>query len=277
LWSATAEGAAGEEAKMRSMLEPALAEADPLTRRGVESRLARPLASPGSALTPESRAILADLEHRLDQHERFGEGTGFARRRPVVTAALAAVNLLAFGLELACGDSTDVRTLVELGAFVPAGFSPAQAWRLVAFLFLHFGWLHLGLNLLGILVVGPYLEYAVGRARYLAVYFLSGIAGGLVILAGLSLRPPTHVQMIVGASGCLMGLLGGTAAVLLRGWRRERAHEAWRRLAAIVFLVTLQTCFDLVTPQVSLTAHLTGFVVGFAVTGLMSHRVSRPR
>jgi len=70
-----------------------------------------------------------------------------------------------------------------------------------------------------------------------------------------------------------MGLVGGTAAVLLRGWRRERARVAARRLTLLVFVIAFQVVFDLATPQVSFTAHFGGVVIGFAVASLMAHRI----
>jgi rhomboid protease GluP len=277
LWAATAEGAAGQTDVMCRELQKLLASADPLTRRSIEARLARPLASPTAVLTPQDRTILLGLQQRLDQDECYAHRAGFAHGQPLVTYVVLALNLLVFGLELARGGSTDPRTLIDLGALIPGAFAPTGLWRLVAFNLLHFGWAHLILNMLAILVIGPFLEHAVGRARYLTIYIASGVAGGLVILLMAQLRPASQPQVVVGASGCLMGLLGGTAVVLLRGGWLEQSRLAWRRLVWIIVVFAVQVVFDLLTPQVSFTAHLSGFVAGLAVTGLMRHRVAPKR
>lgn len=276
-WRATADGAAGDAPRMRGFLEAILPAADALTRRAVEYRLSRPLADPAAVLTPESRDAVARLEVGLDQEERYAERPGFRRGRPAVTWGLVALNLVMFALEIARGGSQDPSSLRELGALDPSRFAPSEAWRLVAALFLHYGPLHLTFNMLALLLFGPYLEYALGRGRYLVAYLVSGLAGAL-LLVGLwrLLGPADHAPLFLGASGCVMGVLGGTAAVLLRGWKVERAQAAWRRLGSLGLIFALQVVFDLVTPGVSFTAHFAGIVVGFAAVSLMPHRVTQP-
>ena len=68
-----------------------------------------------------------------------------------------------------------------------------------------------------------------------------------------------------------MGMVGATAAVLLRGWMRERARAASRRLQWVLTIVALQVMFDAFTPEVSSTAHLAGMLCGFGL-GLLLYR-----
>ncbi|MDD2706972.1 MAG: hypothetical protein PHV34_03105 [Verrucomicrobiae bacterium] len=60
--------------------------------------------------------------------------------------------------------------------------------------------------------------------------------------------------------------------MLVRGWRRERATAAHRRLLEIAFLVGFQIIFDLATPQVSLIAHASGMLLGFLIASVLRHR-----
>ena len=80
--------------------------------------------------------------------------------------------------------------------------------------------------------------------------------------------------VVVGASGSIMGLVGATVAVHLRGWARERARIASRRLLFLVFVIAFQVVFDLATPEVSFLAHFGGVLIGFVAASLMRHRVS---
>lgn len=73
-----------------------------------------------------------------------------------------------------------------------------------------------------------------------------------------------------------MGLVGATGALMLRGWLREKALAAKRRLVAIVVIVSMQTLFDSVVPQVSMTAHLSGALIGFAATMVLGDRLKPP-
>jgi rhomboid protease GluP len=271
-WLATAEAAAGNTDAARELLAGlhANANADALMRLAVQRRLAGP-ALDAASLAPASREILRRAELRLDQEERFAERGPFRRGRPLVTAALVALILAGYGLEAALGGSTDSETLYRLGALVPEAFGPEDAWRLFAFLFLHYGPLHLLLNVGALLLLGPYLEFAVGAWRYLLVYFAAGVAGPIVLI---STADASQAHLLVGASGGIMGVVGGTAAVLLRGWRRERAGVAARRLLSIGAFLVLQITFDLATPEVSFTAHFFGVIAGFVAAGLLKHRVS---
>jgi rhomboid protease GluP len=64
-----------------------------------------------------------------------------------------------------------------------------------------------------------------------------------------------------------MGVIGVSAGLLLR---HRQSPFAGRRLRNIVLIVALQTAFDLSTPQVSLAAHLSGFITGVGVGTILA-------
>ena len=70
-----------------------------------------------------------------------------------------------------------------------------------------------------------------------------------------------------------MGLVGATGAVMLRGWLREKALSAKRRLIAVLLIVMMQSV-DSVVPQVSMATHLSGVVIGFLLTMFLQDRLS---
>lgn len=107
------------------------------------------------------------------------------------------------------------------GALIPARLSGAVVGlpgsvpaplTLVTSLFLHAGWVHLLLNLVFLAWVGKYCEWAVGRGKFVLLYLLSGIAGGVLqYLAG-----PVSVVPVVGASGAIAGVFGAYAVLFAR-------------------------------------------------------------
>jgi len=91
---------------------------------------------------------------------------------------------------------------IEPVAWSREALDAGQWERIVTSLFAHGGPLHLFGNLLTLLALGPLFEKSLGRVRYLIVYFGAGVAGNL---AHVAFHPEIPV---VGASGCLFGLLG---------------------------------------------------------------------
>jgi rhomboid protease GluP len=82
----------------------------------------------------------------------------------------------------------------------------------------------------------------------------------------------TDPGQLVGASGCIMGIVGAWAGYLLRHRHIPLARE---RLWNVVMIVAIQVAFDRLTPQVSMSAHLCGLVTGFVV-GLLLARGKVP-
>jgi rhomboid protease GluP len=164
-------------------------------------------------------------------------------------------------------------TLFRLGALFPAAVRAGDWWRLITSLFLHFGALHLAMNMLGLWLLGPFSEFALGSRKFLFVYLLTGLASMAVVMGFGS--GPNGEQLTVGASGCVMGLVGVTAGLMLRGWLQDKALSAKRRLFVMVVIVATQTLFDAMVPEVSMTAHLSGLAIGFAAGIILPDRLRR--
>jgi membrane associated rhomboid family serine protease len=97
--------------------------------------------------------------------------------------------------------------LRALGALQAGWWNHLAVWQLVTYLFIHQGFWHLFSNMLGLYFLGPETERALGTNRFFALYFLSGILGGL----GWSLLSP--YGSCIGASGAVFGILGAYAAL----------------------------------------------------------------
>jgi membrane associated rhomboid family serine protease len=186
------------------------------------------------------------------------------RRQPVqvspVVLTLIGLNVFAFAGETLLGGSTNPVTLERLGwldtDLVNYGH---QYWRLVTALFLHFGALHLMVNMFALLLLGPALEREAGAAAFATFYLFSGIGSSLAVALLTRYRFLQPVQL-VGASGCIMGIVGAWGGFLLRN---RHLPLAARRLRNLVLIVLLQTAFDIITPRVSMSAHLGGLACGF--------------
>jgi membrane associated rhomboid family serine protease len=183
---------------------------------------------------------------------------------------LILVNVLVFLFEMSAGDWNDPEVLHRIGALEPyAVVVQGEYWRLFTALFLHGGFLHLGFNLFALYVLGPSLERAIGTLRFAACYLISGLASSVGVVA-LTVMGLVQVAQVIGASGCIMGIVGAWAGFLLR---HHHAPLARQRLTNIALIVAIQIAFDLSTPQVSMAAHLCGFVAGFFLGLMIAPRV----
>jgi rhomboid protease GluP len=257
-WLGTAELVAGRIENGRGRLEKLRAAThDAILRRSIDHRLAS--APKPAPLSASGKMLLARLMgETLAASPAAGRG---ASGTPAVWA-LILLNLAMFGVELLLGGATNIRTLHFLGALEPgAVIVRHEYWRLLTALFLHYGPLHLAFNLYALYLLGPELERILGSFKFTLGYLISGLgsSAGVVILSRLRL---TDADLLVGASGCVMGVIGVSAGLLLR---HRQSPLAGRRLRNLIVIVALQTVFDLSTPQVSLAAHLSGFLTGVGV------------
>ncbi len=188
---------------------------------------------------------------------------------------LIVVNILAFLFEMTAGGWNDPDVLHRIGALEPyAVVRQGEYWRLLTALFLHGGLLHLGFNLFALYILGPPLERSIGSIRFTACYLVSGLASSAGVV-GLTVIGLVQVAQVIGASGCIMGVVGAWAGFLLRN---RRAPLAKQRLANIGLIVAIQIAFDLSTPQVSMAAHICGLVAGFFLGLILARQVvSSPR
>lgn len=195
---------------------------------------------------------------------------------PVVTQALIAVNVVAFLIETAAG--------APLGGggggsvyFHGALFGPAitgsnpypfftgthEYWRLISSGFLHDGLLHIFINMVSLWFVGSALEPAIGRVNFLAVYFVSLLAGSF---GALWFQP---ISPTVGASGAIFGIFGALIIVA-----RNRGIPIWQSGLGIVLVFNL--VFSLSVRGISIGDHIGGLIGGL-ITGWLIVEVAERR
>ncbi|MEU5191726.1 rhomboid family intramembrane serine protease [Streptomyces klenkii] len=178
----------------------------------------------------------------------------------LVTKILLAVNVALWVAVMATGDGL----LDELELFgravlggEPQGVAEGQWYRLLTSMFLHQAPMHIAFNMLSLWWIGPPLEAALGRARYLALYLLAGLGGSALTFVVADPRQPS-----LGASGAIFGLLGATAVIM------RRLNYDMRPVAA---LLVLNLIFTFTWHNIAWEAHIGGLVVGAVVAYGMVH------
>ncbi|WP_209395760.1 rhomboid family intramembrane serine protease [Rhodoferax sp. AJA081-3] len=187
-------------------------------------------------------------------------------RRAPVTATLLAVNIGVFLLMLLAGAGfwhTPNGVQLAWGANFGPATQDGQWWRLFTALFIHFGVVHLALNMWALWDVGRLVEQLYGRWRFAGLYVVSGLLGNL-----LSLVLHGNQAVSGGASGAIFSLYG---ALLVFLWRARRSVEPgefrWLFGAALLFS-SLMLGVGFVVPGIDNAAHGGGLLAG-ALLGLV--------
>lgn len=146
------------------------------------------------------------------------------------------------------------------------GIQHFKLWQLLTFQFLHGGILHIALNGITLYSFGRFMEQTIGRGRFLTLYFLSGIAGGLLqVAASWTMNQPAE-GAVVGASAGISGLLG--AFILARPDQRLVLFPIPIPIRAqtLLWIILPLSIFGTVYPfgGIAHAAHLGGLLAGGA-------------
>jgi membrane associated rhomboid family serine protease len=177
----------------------------------------------------------------------------------LVTRVLIGINVAVYLLELAGGGTINGvgSKIFEKGALYGPLVADGDWWRLITTAFLHYGPIHLGFNMFFLYWIGTPVEEYLGRARFLLVYLVSGLAGS----AGALVLSPGSVT--VGASGAIFGILG--AALVLE---RQRAYVLGGSAMGLV-VINLALGFVL-GGNISIGSHIGGLIGGAACMLVLS-------
>jgi len=178
---------------------------------------------------------------------------------PVITYSLIGVNVLVFLLTVADAGgklmSNETAPWFRKFALWPYGVAQGDWWRVIGSGFLHYGPVHLLMNMLALYILGRDMETVLGRGRYLAAYAVSLLGGSASVM--LFADPASATA---GASGAIFGLMGGLVVVLLR---------LKRSLAPAMTVIALNVFISFTVPGISLVGHLGGLLFGALATAAL--------
>jgi membrane associated rhomboid family serine protease len=210
--------------------------------------------------------------------------------RWLATLTIIAVNAAVFIYQYYLLNVPQQNLFEERFALSLNGLRAGHFWQLITYQFMHGGFFHVFLNCWAIFVFGRAVEITLGKTRMLALYFLSGLAGGLLQMLFGWLLPNYFGDAVVGASAGAMGLISAYAVFypeqrlgMLLFFVIPMVMKArtllWFligvSLVGIMFSLFNIRLLDLIMGNLSHTGHLGGILAGFAIAHLM--RGGRPR
>ncbi|WP_081241098.1 rhomboid family intramembrane serine protease [Streptomyces viridosporus] len=221
--------------------------------------------------------VNASVGFQCPECVRSGSGTGHAPTASMprtiaggtVVADPRLVTKILLGINLAVFVAVQIRPsllrdLYLIGVWPPAPFLPTEGvadgewYRLFTSMFTHEAIWHIAFNMLGLWWLGGPLEQALGRARYLALYLISGLAG-----SALTYLLASGTTATLGASGAIFGLFGAMA-VLMR--RLDYDMRPIIALLVINLIFTFSPGFN-----IAWQAHIGGLVAGVVIGYAMVH------
>jgi membrane associated rhomboid family serine protease len=176
----------------------------------------------------------------------------------LVTKALIALNVAIYLITAVQGNglSSPSGSLFFKWALYGPAVQHGDWWRLVTAMFLHASILHIAFNMLALWWIGAPVEQYLGRARYLGLYLVAGLAGS----AGALVASPHAVT--VGASGAIFGILG---AMLILEWQAT-GRLGGQAMTLIVVNLALNFVFNGVGGNISIGGHIGGLIGGILAT-----------
>lgn len=180
--------------------------------------------------------------------------------KPTVTYTLIGINVAIFLVQFTVG----INAVAGDWGMWPVGIAVnGEWWRLVSAAFLHGSFLHIAFNMYVLFALGPTLERILGHSRYLILYVLSALGGGVASYLFSDMQ-----TVSVGASGAIFGLMG---ALVVAG-RRLRYD-----VTQVLMLLGINIVIGFFAPGVDWRAHLGGLVTGAVVAAIFvlparSHR-----
>lgn len=182
---------------------------------------------------------------------------------PVVTWTLVGINVLLYLAVLARPSIADNLEMVGYAGngHAAIGVGAGQWYRLITSAFVAptggLGITDIAFNMWALIVVGPPLERMLGSVRYLAVYLLSALGGGVALYYLVALNQPA-----LGASGAVFGLFGAWFVV-----SRRRGLDS----RGILGLIVINLALGFVVPHIAWQDHIGGLITGAAVTAAYAY------
>ena len=201
-----------------------------------------------------------------------------ASKRYSPTMVLVISNVMIFAVMEIGYYGTYNWTLFELGLKSSYLFAGEEPWALVTSMFLHADFFHLIFNMLFLIAIGIPLEARIGRRRFIAVYFLGGIAGSIVF--SIAEWNSAQFMILIGASGAISALLGAMLMLYPKdkitfflGPLLTNRFSVW--VPILVWFVLQVILFSFDDSPVAYTAHIGGFAAGMGIAWAVRPRAGK--
>jgi len=227
---------------------------------------------------PECAAKSLDATPTARQSRRHADAqftaelSRVAPGQPLITYALIFACTAVFLLEVVKGAGLATMSpdlAIKLGANYGPLTLAGQWWRMFTSMFLHFGVIHLFMNMWCLLFLGALAERLMGRAAFLVLYVATGLFGSLLSLA-------VHPQLVsAGASGAVFGVAGGLVTYLGLQKTPLTFASAKNQLGRLALFLGINFFYSL-GPGIDMMDHAGGVASGLVIAAVLPRFLEAP-
>lgn len=216
-----------------------------------------------AALFREAMATIAIEQHKASRSRnpvhREKYGALLPSKTYIITPIILYSIALVYLVMVLSGISPVTPTaegLFRWGGSFREAIAGGEWWRLITYMFLHGGIMHLLMNAYALLYIGMFLEPLMGKFRFAAAYLLAGICAGLLSII-------MHSNSVgVGASGAIFGLYGVFFALLTTNYLQKTAKKTMMR--SILFFIVFNLLMGM-QGNVDNAGHIGGLLSGILI------------
>jgi len=221
-------------------------------------------------LRQQTIEAVAEQQKQSAESQEIEKVMKFSGSNLYATYTLIALNIIVF----------IVMAIDGAGIFKPDGFTQikwgsnytpltldGEWWRIITCMFIHFGIIHLVMNMYGLYMAGVYLEPMLGKVKYTVAYLATGIIASIVSLWW-------HKDGVnsAGASGAIFGMYGLFLGLLFTNLIPKKMRIAL--LQTIGILVVFNIIYGM-QGTIDNAAHIGGLISGI-ITGLFYYLFLKP-
>ena len=192
------------------------------------------------------------------------------QRKPIVNIVIVALNVIWFLLLSMWGDAGDVDFAVKHGAMYANWVVEQGKWMMLfTSMFYHFSIGHLANNMIILFFIGNQVEQLMGHVKYLVLYFLAGLTGGICSMYHI-LQTGAHT-VSGGASGAVFGVIGALLWIVIR----HKGRMGDITLKRMFLMLALSLYYGFSDTGIDNVAHAGGLVGGFLLSVALYRKPDR--
>ena len=188
-----------------------------------------------------------------------------------ITYGLIGINVIVFAILEIMGNTESSQFMLDHGATFPSYiYDNNEYWRFFTAMFMHFGIVHLLNNMVVLGCSGKILEEALGHFKFIILYIVGGLGGGIV--SYIHMVKSGDYAVSAGASGAIFAIMGALLWIVIINKGRYQALTG----KGMLFMIVLTLYMGYTSVGVDNWDHLGGLITGF-IFGILLYRKNKTR